>query len=158
MSKVHYLNSHLHKFREKSKITIDVENIGDLADYNTFGKEDKKTTKIFTECFNNKESYTPFFDSIYNQSLHFDNSIANGASSLDALPSILASFPSWMNESYILSSYTGNKLNGLPYYLNKIGYESLFFHGANNGSMRFNAFTKKIGFEKYYFRLFNSIK
>ena len=31
MSKVHYLNSHLYKFREKSKITIDVENIGDLA-------------------------------------------------------------------------------------------------------------------------------
>ena len=57
MSKIHYLNSHLHKFREKSKITIDVENIGALADYNTFGKEDKKTTKIFTECFKNKESY-----------------------------------------------------------------------------------------------------
>jgi len=45
MSKVHYLNSHLHKFREKSKITIDVENIGDLAHYNFLGKEDKKTTK-----------------------------------------------------------------------------------------------------------------
>ena len=30
-TKVHYLNSHLHKFREKNKITIDVENIGDLA-------------------------------------------------------------------------------------------------------------------------------
>lgn len=57
MSKIHYLNSHLHKFREKSKITIDVENIGDLADYNTFGKEDKKTTKIFIKCFHNKESY-----------------------------------------------------------------------------------------------------
>ena len=57
MSKVHYLNSHLHKFREKSKITIDVENIGDLAHYNFLGKEDKKTTKIFTECFKNKESY-----------------------------------------------------------------------------------------------------
>ena len=57
MSKVHYLNSHLHKFREKSKITIDVENIGDLAHYNIFGKEDKKTTKIFTKCFKNKETY-----------------------------------------------------------------------------------------------------
>ena len=57
MSKVHYLNSHLHKFREKSKITIDVENIGDLAHYNFLGKEDKKTTKIFTECFKNKESH-----------------------------------------------------------------------------------------------------
>ena len=57
MSKVHYLNSHLDKYREKNKIKIDVENIGDLADYNIHGKEDKKTTKIFTECFKNKESY-----------------------------------------------------------------------------------------------------
>ena len=55
MSKVHYLNSHLHKFRKKSKITIDVDNIGDLADYNILGKEDKKTTNIFVECFKNKE-------------------------------------------------------------------------------------------------------
>ena len=57
MSKVHYLNSHLDKYREKSKITIEVENIGDLADYNILGKEDKKTTKIFTKCFKNKETY-----------------------------------------------------------------------------------------------------
>ena len=57
MSKVHYLNSHLHKFREKSKITIELDKIGDLADYNIHGKEDKKTTKIFVECFKNKENY-----------------------------------------------------------------------------------------------------
>ena len=57
MSNVHYLNSHLDKYREKNKITLDVEKIGDLADYNILGKEDKKTTKIFTECFKNKESY-----------------------------------------------------------------------------------------------------
>ena len=56
-TKVHYLNSHLHKFREKNKITIDVENIGDLAHYSNLYEEDKKTTKIFTECFKNKESY-----------------------------------------------------------------------------------------------------
>ena len=57
MSKVNYLNSHLEKFREEKKITIDVENIGDLAHYNVLDKEDKKTTKIFTECFHNKETY-----------------------------------------------------------------------------------------------------
>ena len=57
MSKVHYLNSHLDKYREKNKITVDVEKIGALADYNILGKEDKKTTKIFTKCFKNKESY-----------------------------------------------------------------------------------------------------
>ena len=57
MSKVHYLNSHLDKYREKSKITIVAENIRSLADYNILGKEDKKTTKIFTKCFKNKETY-----------------------------------------------------------------------------------------------------
>ena len=57
MSKVHYLNSHLDKYREKSKITVDVEKIGALADYNILGEEDKKTTKIFTKCFKNKETY-----------------------------------------------------------------------------------------------------
>ena len=48
MTKVHFLNSHLHKFRERNKITIDVENIRDLAHYSNLYKEDKKTTKIFT--------------------------------------------------------------------------------------------------------------
>jgi hypothetical protein len=57
MSKVHYLNSHLEKFRKEKRITIDVENIGDLAHYCNLYQEDKKTTKIFTECFNNKETY-----------------------------------------------------------------------------------------------------
>ncbi len=57
MSKVHYLNSHLEKFREEKRITIDVENIGNLAQYGNMCGEDKKTTKIFAECFNNKETY-----------------------------------------------------------------------------------------------------
>ena len=57
MSKVHYLNSHLEKFREEKRITINVENIGNLAQSPNMCEEDKKTTKIFTECFNNKETY-----------------------------------------------------------------------------------------------------
>ena len=99
---------------------------------------------------NNPESYSPFFDSILQQSLYFENSVSNGSSSMDAVPAILASLPSWTNESFIISSYVGNKVNGLPYYLQKNGYQSAFFHGANNGSMRFDAFCKKIGFNHYY--------
>jgi hypothetical protein len=57
VSKIHYLNSHLEKFREEKRITIDVENIGDLAHYCNLYQEDKKTTKIFTQCFHNKETY-----------------------------------------------------------------------------------------------------
>ena len=56
MSKVHYLNSHLHKFREKSKITIDVENIGDLAHYNFLGKEDKKLPKYLPNVLKIKKA------------------------------------------------------------------------------------------------------
>ena len=57
MSKVHYLNSHVEKFREDIKITIDVENIGDLTHYCNLHVENKTVTKIFTKCFKNKETY-----------------------------------------------------------------------------------------------------
>ena len=71
---------------------------------------------------------------------------------------ILASLPSWTNESFIISSYVGNKVNGLPIILKKYGYQSAFFHGANNGSMRFDAFCKKIGFNRYYGKMNMEIK
>ena len=45
MSKITYLNSHLDKFREKTKITIDIDNIEDLAHYSNLYKENKKTVK-----------------------------------------------------------------------------------------------------------------
>ena len=57
MSKVHYLNSHVEKFREDNEIIIDVENIGDLTHYCNLHVENKKVTKIFTKCFKNKETY-----------------------------------------------------------------------------------------------------
>ena len=76
---------------------------------------------------NNTESYSPFFDSILQQSLYFENSISNGSSSMDAVPAILASLPSWTNESFIISSYVGNKINGLPYYLKKKQIDIHFF-------------------------------
>src|SRR5210317_2256995 len=57
MSKVIVLNSHLEKFREKSEVRIDLEEIRGLAHYSNINPEDKKTTKIFTKCFENKETY-----------------------------------------------------------------------------------------------------
>ena len=57
MSKVVYLNSHLEKFREKSEVKFNIDEIEGLAQYGNLFKEDKKTTKIFTKCFKNKESY-----------------------------------------------------------------------------------------------------
>ena len=66
MSKVVYLNSHLEKFREKSEIKLDISEIEGLAQYGNFYKEDKKTTKIFTKCFKNKESYKELLEKLPN--------------------------------------------------------------------------------------------
>ena len=57
MNKVVHLNSHLEKFREQSEIKIELDDLRSLAHYSNINSEDKKTTKIFIECFKNKETY-----------------------------------------------------------------------------------------------------
>ena len=64
MNKVIVLNSHLEKFREKSEVRIDLEDIRGLAHYSNINPEDKKTTKIFTECFQNKETYKELLEKL----------------------------------------------------------------------------------------------
>ena len=64
MNKIVYLNSHLEKFREKSEIKIDLEDLRGLAHYSNISPEDKKTTKIFTKCFKNKETYKELMEKL----------------------------------------------------------------------------------------------
>ncbi|PWE00641.1 LTA synthase family protein [Marinilabilia rubra] len=94
------------------------------------------------------KGYTPFLDSLIQESWAFDNAYANGRKSIDALPSIIASVPSLV-QPYIVSEYATNEINGLPGLLDKVGYESAFYHGAPNGSMGFLAFTKMAGYDQY---------
>ena len=101
---------------------------------------------------NNSKSYSPFLDSILKQSMYFEDAIANSRTSMDAIPSVVSSIPTWMNESFILSAYSGNKIQSIPSILKKSGYSSLFFHGATNGSMRFDAYSSKAGFDRYFGR------
>lgn len=101
---------------------------------------------------NNKESFTPYFDSVLIQSMYFEHAVSNGQSSMDAVPAIIASIPSWMKESFILSSYNLNQYNSLPNILGEFGYSSAFFHGTTNGSMRFDSYAAAAGFDRYYGR------
>ena len=57
MSKVVYLNNHLQKFREKPETKIELDDLRYIAHYSNINSEDKKTTRIFIECFKNKETY-----------------------------------------------------------------------------------------------------
>jgi phosphoglycerol transferase MdoB-like AlkP superfamily enzyme len=51
---------------------------------------------------------------------------------------------------YVISHYANNQINGLAELLKKKGYYSAFFHGAPNGSMGFDSFTKMAGFNDYF--------
>ena len=122
-------------------------------------KDETNVVLIIFESFgsmyvgpNNEESYTPFLDSILNKSMYFEHGVSNGQSSMDAVPAILASIPSWMKETFILSTYSMNQYNSLPGILKDNGYSSAFFHGPTNGSMRFDSFTLAAGIDKYYGR------
>ena len=95
------------------------------------------------------KGYTPFIDSLLENSLAFTNAYANGHKSIDALPSVISSIPS-IQEPFVLSAYSGNKVNSLPQVLKDKGYHTSFFHGAPNGSMGFSSYVKLAGVDHYY--------
>lgn len=93
-------------------------------------------------------SYTPFLDSLIHESLVFTNAFANGRKSIDAIPSVTASIPALVLP-YVISERSGNAINSIASLLSTKGYQTAFFHGAPNGSMGFDAFTKIAGFQRY---------
>ena len=81
-------------------------------------------------------SYTPFLDSLTNHSLIFTNAFSNGRQSIEALPSILASVPSF-KVPFTSSPYANQKIQSLVSVFEDFNYSTSFFHGAPNGSMGF---------------------
>ncbi|HLV42456.1 MAG TPA: sulfatase-like hydrolase/transferase [Brumimicrobium sp.] len=114
---------------------------------------------IIMESFGNEwlgkkigQNYTPFLDSLLDESLYFDNAFANGKKSIEAVPAIFAGIPSLLDNPYISSHYGTNSINALPQLLKEKGYSSAFYHGATNGSMKFDVFSAHLGFDHYYGR------
>ncbi len=99
----------------------------------------------------NYKGYAPFTDSLINRSLTFEYSFANGRKSIDAMPSVLSSIP-MMREPFILTPASMNDLTGIAKMLAGKGYHTAFFHGAQNGSMGFEAFARATGYKEYYGR------
>ena len=97
------------------------------------------------------KGYTPFVDSLIAHSITFSHSYCNGRKSIDGMPSILSSIPMFV-EPFFLTPASMNDMTGLAGILGNEGYETAFFHGAENGSMGFQAFAQKTGFQHYYGR------
>ncbi len=114
----------------------------------------KNVVVLIVESFGREyveEGFAPFVKSMEEKSLTFDYSYANGRKSIDGMPSILSSIPMFV-EPFFLTPASMNDVSGLAGELDKIGYATAFFHGAENGSMGFEAFAKTTGFKKYYGR------
>ena len=103
-------------------------------------------------ALNDYEGYTPFLDSLISKSLIWEHSFGNGRKSIDGMPSVLSSIPMFV-EPFFLTPASVNNVGGLARELVKDGYYSAFFHGAENGSMGFQAFSRATGFEDYFGRM-----
>ena len=114
----------------------------------SFGRE-------YIGAFNKKRnienyvSYTPFLDSLSNNSMIFTNAFANGRQSIEALPSILASVPSF-KIPFTSSPYANQEIQSLVSVFNEKGYTTSFFHGAPNGSMGFLGLSNILKFDNYF--------
>ncbi len=97
------------------------------------------------------KSHTPFLDSLISQSLTFRHCYANGRKSIDGMPSVLSGIPMFV-EPFFVTGYSLNDVDGIAAQLSRRGYSTAFFHGAENGSMGFEAFARTSGFAHYYGR------
>lgn len=95
--------------------------------------------------------YTPFTDSLMQHSATWLYSYCNGRKSIDGMPSILSGIPMFV-EPFFLTPASMNDVSGIAGELKHKGYYSAFFHGAENGSMGFQAFARATGFDSYFGR------
>ena len=156
-NKNHFNKKHFMKESEVDKLLNPVRKVNDsiyskpnvmILVMESFGRE-------YIRAFNksrkieNYVSYTPFLDSLSNHSLIFTNAFANGRQSIEALPSILASVPSF-KVPFTSSPYSNQEIQSLVSVFKDKGYSTSFFHGAPNGSMGFLGLSNILGFDNYY--------
>lgn len=99
------------------------------------------------------KGFTPFLDSLITAgAMTYKYSYANGRKSIEGMPSVLSSLPNFV-EPLFLTPASLNAMSGLARELSENkGYATAFFHGAQNGSMGFQAFARATGFQRYYGR------
>lgn len=95
--------------------------------------------------------FTPFLDSLMRGGYYFTNAYANGRKSIEALPSVLSSIPSYRT-SFVLMPQALSKMDAMPSILAEQGYVTSFFNGSSRGSMGFGAYGALAGIQHYYSR------
>ncbi len=97
------------------------------------------------------KGFTPFLDSLMREGYYFTNAYANGRKSIEALPSVLSSIPSYRT-SFVLMPQALSRMDAMPSILAEQGYATSFFNGSSRGSMGFGAYATLAGIQSYYSR------
>ena len=93
------------------------------------------------------KGFTPFLDSLMQNGLVFKRMYANGTRSIQAMPSVLGSIPSFRTP-FVLMPQSLGECRQLPAMLADKGYATLFFCGSEHGSMGFGAYARSAGVER----------
>jgi phosphoglycerol transferase MdoB-like AlkP superfamily enzyme len=112
----------------------------------------KAHLKGFSDQFKpGQQTNTPFIDSLMGHSYVFTNAFQNGRRSVDALPAIWASIPSFKNHFLSLPNAVST-YHALPHCMEEMGYSTAFFHGGVRETMGFVSFGKTAGIDNFYMR------
>lgn len=142
-----FIEDHIHPYKTYNRNVTDKPNIV-IFIVESFSRE-------YSGAFNREKnikdyvSYTPFIDSLANESLIFPNTFANGRQSIHGMSSVLAGIPS-LTDAFTSSPYSNQKIQSIVSVCNEMGYDTSFYHGAPNGSMGFLGFGNILGFKHYY--------
>ncbi len=101
------------------------------------------------DVYKDGKGYTPFLDSLMQNGLTFYASYSNGHKSIEAMPSILGSMPSFRTPFVLMPQSLGESMQ-LPKILSAQGYETLFFLGSPRSSMGFGAYATSAGINHIY--------
>ena len=95
------------------------------------------------------KGYTPVLDGLAKESFFYKYNFANARRSIEGLPAVICGLPAIMSEPIITSDFSNNRFECLPNILGHRGYSTYFLHGAHNGSMHFDTFSRIAGFENF---------
>lgn len=138
-SPYHYPDS-INKFTPKNVVIFTLE---------SFSRE--HSALLNPDVYPDGKGFTPFLDSLMNYSFVFNDGYASGRKSIDAMPSILASIPSYKKPFVLLPQSLG-EVRALPKLLSEEGYHTAFFCGSERNSMGFAAFASLAGIDNTYMR------
>ncbi|EKY11475.1 arylsulfatase [Capnocytophaga sp. oral taxon 332 str. F0381] len=95
------------------------------------------------------KGYTPFLDSLARKGFYFSNIYSNSVHSIEGISAVTAGMPTFQ-KPFVNSAYAPQRsLASIAWVARDLGYETLFAHGATNGSMSIDAFARQVGYERY---------